>query len=62
FAFEVALNGNIRFSKCWRISVKGVTFAKLSSTLSTDIKSCDDINNVRPNKVIDAVGEPIASP
>ncbi|KAL3873929.1 hypothetical protein ACJMK2_037006, partial [Sinanodonta woodiana] len=62
FAFDVALNGNIRFSKCWKISVKGVTFAKLSSTLSTEIKSCDDINNVRPNIVIDAVGEPIASP
>ncbi|KAK3589056.1 hypothetical protein CHS0354_008706 [Potamilus streckersoni] len=62
FAFEVTLNGSIQFSKCWRISVRGVTFAKLSSALSTDIKSCDDINNVRPNIVIDAVGQPIASP
>ena len=35
--------------------------AGLSTVVSTEILSCDDIDNVRPRIVIDAVGEAIGT-
>ena len=59
--FSLPLEKHIIFTKCWRISVRGYTKARLYSTVSNDIRNCTDINQVRPSVVIDATGIPILS-
>ncbi|KAL4221421.1 hypothetical protein ACF0H5_019679 [Mactra antiquata] len=60
--FTIALNGTITFTKCWRLAVRGYTKAGLSSVVSTEIRNCSNINEVRPSIVIDAYGEAVLSP
>mgnify|MGYP006890725468 CR=1 FL=1 len=55
--FQVKLDSNISFTKCWSLSVRGYNKAGLSTIVSTEIRTCDDIDNVRPSIVIDTVGE-----
>ncbi|XP_062569401.1 uncharacterized protein LOC134231455, partial [Saccostrea cucullata] len=57
--FEIGLLGEFDFSKCRRFSVRGYNKAKLFSTVSTDIKDCKAFDPilVKPNLVLDAVGE-----
>ncbi|XP_053390115.1 uncharacterized protein LOC123523221, partial [Mercenaria mercenaria] len=59
--FVVDLNEDIGFNKCWILALRGYTKAGLSSTLSSEIRNCQDLQQVRPSVVIDAVGEPMSS-
>ncbi|XP_061176006.1 uncharacterized protein LOC133184957 [Saccostrea echinata] len=54
--FTITLSGNLDFSKCRRLTVRGYNKAGLSSTVSGDIKDCSDPLLITPNIVIDAVG------
>ncbi|XP_061176007.1 uncharacterized protein LOC133184958 [Saccostrea echinata] len=56
--FTIPLTGNVDFSKCRRLTVRGYNKAGLYSTVSADIKDCSafDPRNIKPNIVIDAVG------
>ena len=48
------------FSRCKRFSVRGYNKAKLYSVISKEIKYCKAFNPslIKPNIIIDAVGEP----
>lgn len=61
--FDVELIGEFDFSKCRRFTVRGYNKAKLFSVVSTDIKDCKAFDPIliKPNLVIDAVGQPEAS-
>lgn len=58
--FDVELTGEFDFSKCRRFTVRGYNKAKLFSVVSTDIKDCKAFDPIliKPNLVIDAVGQP----
>lgn len=58
--FDVELTGVFDFSKCRRFTVRGYNKAKLFSFVSTDIKDCKAFDPIliKPNLVIDAVGQP----
>nr|XP_034301655.1 uncharacterized protein LOC105322112 [Crassostrea gigas] len=58
--FDVELTGEFDFSKCRRFTVRGYNKAKLFSVISTDIKDCTAFDPIliKPNLVIDAVGQP----
>lgn len=58
--FDVDLTGEFDFSKCRRFTVRGYNKAKLFSFVSTDIKDCKAFDPIliKPNLVIDAVGQP----
>ncbi|XP_053400999.1 uncharacterized protein LOC128557566 [Mercenaria mercenaria] len=55
--FTIDLPENISFHKCWILAMRGYTKAGLSSTVSSEIRDCQNLQQVRPNVVIDAVGE-----
>ncbi|XP_053400998.1 uncharacterized protein LOC128557563 isoform X2 [Mercenaria mercenaria] len=59
--FVIDLNEEIAFTKCWILALRGYTKAGLSSTSSSEIRNCQDLQQVRPSVVIDAVGEPLSS-
>ncbi|XP_062606252.1 uncharacterized protein LOC134268062, partial [Saccostrea cucullata] len=56
--FTIPLTGNLDFSKCRRLTVRGYNKAGLYSTVSADIRDCSAFNPllIKPNIVIDAVG------
>ncbi|XP_053401015.1 uncharacterized protein LOC128557569 [Mercenaria mercenaria] len=55
--FTIDVPENIAFHKCWILAMRGYTKAGLSSTVSSEIRDCQNLQQVRPNIVIDAVGE-----
>ncbi|XP_053398947.1 uncharacterized protein LOC128556937 [Mercenaria mercenaria] len=59
--FTIDLPENIAFTKCWILAIRGYTKAGLSSTISSEIRNCQDLQQVRPNFVIDAVGKPLST-
>ena len=62
-SFTIVLPGKFDFSKCRRFSVRGYNKAKISATISAEVKDCLAFNPilVEPNEIVDAVGEPSAS-
>lgn len=58
--FDVTLTGEMDFSKCKRVSIRGFNRVKMYSLVSTEIKQCDAFNPklIVPNIVIDAKGAP----
>ncbi|XP_063399976.1 uncharacterized protein LOC134684607 [Mytilus trossulus] len=58
--FDVTLTGEMDFSKCKRVSIRGFNRVKMYSLVSTQIKQCDAFNPklIVPNIVIDAKGAP----
>ncbi|XP_060572684.1 uncharacterized protein LOC132730723, partial [Ruditapes philippinarum] len=59
--FTINLNGDVEFTKCWFLIVRGYTKVGLSSTISSQIKNCQDVQQIRPSIVIDAVGDPLST-
>ena len=57
--FTYYLSGDMDFSLCKRLSVRGYNKARQYSTVSADIKDCKSYNPalIQPNIVIDVVGE-----
>ncbi|XP_053398434.1 uncharacterized protein LOC128556766 [Mercenaria mercenaria] len=59
--FTIDLHEDVAFTKCWILAIRGYTKAGLSSTASSEIRNCKDLQQVRPSVVIDAVGEPLST-
>ncbi|XP_060580924.1 uncharacterized protein LOC132737608 [Ruditapes philippinarum] len=59
--FTINLNGEIAFTRCWLLIIRGYTKVGLSSTVSSPIKDCQDVQQIRPSIVIDAVGDPLST-
>ena len=59
--FKIDLKEEINFTKCWILIIRGYTKAGLSSVKSSEIRNCNDLQQVRPGVVIDAVGEAMSS-
>ncbi|XP_053401094.1 uncharacterized protein LOC123523194 isoform X2 [Mercenaria mercenaria] len=55
--FTIDLEGDIQFTKCWKIAVRGYSKAGHSAIVSINIKNCSDIREIRPSIVIDAAGD-----
>lgn len=61
YIFDASINGSIDFSKCRKIFIRGYNKAGISSTISKEIKQCNENHDkvlIVPNIVIDAVGKP----
>ena len=58
--FSISLNGQLDFSKCRGLAIRGFNKIKMYSTVYSNIKDCDafDPAFIKPKLVIDAVGKP----
>lgn len=54
--FSVPLKNKIKFTKCWKLSVRGYTKAGTSAEVSAEIRNCSQLQQVRPAIVLDAKG------
>ena len=61
-SFTVQLTRQLDFKKCLKVAVRGYSKAGLSSVVSSEIRNCSDVYEVKPSLVIDAVGKPMPTP
>ena len=59
--FDAKLNGKMKFNKCWNLMLRGHNKAGAFSTVSKNIKPCEDTNYVKATAVIDCVGSSMAT-
>ncbi|WAR04893.1 hypothetical protein MAR_020262 [Mya arenaria] len=57
--FEIIPLQKIRFMKCWKLAIRGFTKAGTYSIISSEIRNCSNLQEVKPSSVIDAVGKTI---
>ncbi|WAR05722.1 hypothetical protein MAR_021091 [Mya arenaria] len=57
--FEIIPLLTIRFVKCWKLAIRGITKAGTYSFISSEIRNCSNLQEVKPSSVIDAVGKTI---
>ncbi|WAR05117.1 hypothetical protein MAR_020486 [Mya arenaria] len=60
-SFDITLDQKIRFAKCWKLTIKGITKAGTYTIISSEIRNCSNLQEVKPSIVIDAVGKTIGT-
>ncbi|WAR04731.1 hypothetical protein MAR_020100, partial [Mya arenaria] len=60
-SFDIIPDQKLRFAKCWKLAIKGITKAGSYTIISSEIRNCSNLQEVKPSSVIDAVGKTIGT-